>query len=70
MYYYTIFNSTCTPENCTTEGDVRLVGDPDDCEGTIELCLDGAWGSVCDHYWGTKGAQVVCRQLGFATQGA
>ena len=60
---------SCSPENCTIEGDVRLVGNSNDWEGTVELCLDRAWGSVCDRYWGPKDAEVVCRQLGFATQG-
>ena len=56
-------------ENCTSEGSLRLVGGQIDSQGTVQICIDGVWGTVCDDIWGTSDAQVVCRQLGFITTG-
>ena len=55
---------------CTTRGDVRLVGGSNEREGTVEVCLNGVWGTVCSPYgWGSTEAGVVCRQLGYAFEG-
>ncbi len=55
-------------DNCT-HGDVRLVDGSDETEGTVQLCIDGTWGTICDGSWGIQDAIVVCTQLGFLTFG-
>ena len=59
MYYYTACN----------DGDIRLLGGHNGREGTVELCYEGAWGSVCDDGWYSAEASVACRNLGFPAQG-
>ena len=62
QYYYVI-------EKCTEVGDVRLTRGATSREGTIEICIDGLWGTVCDDGLDVNDAQVVCRQLGFPIKG-
>lgn len=51
------------------EGEIRLVGGSLDTEGTVELCSNEVWGSICDDLWDNRDATVVCRQLGLSTEG-
>jgi len=53
---------------CET-GQLRLAGGNIPNEGRVEICNNNEWGTVCDESWGTADATVVCRQLGYLTQG-
>lgn len=52
------------PSNCTS-GDIRLSGKQTPESGRLEVCINQAWGSLCNYYWEYRDAQVVCRELGF-----
>ena len=54
--------------NCTT-GEVRLVGGANEMEGTVVVCYDNTWGTICSNYWDRTDANVVCKQLGYRTVG-
>ena len=61
----TLFNllSGCTNHT------IRLVGGWSSNEGRVEICINGVWGTVCDDYWVSSDARVVCRQLGLPYTG-
>ena len=54
--------------NCT-DGDIMLVGGSTSFEGRVELCINQAWGTICDHLWSASDGNVVCRQLGYPAAG-
>ena len=53
---------------CKT-GQLRLAGANVANEGRVEICINNEWGTVCDDSWGNTDATVVCRQLGYSTEG-
>ena len=54
--------------NCS-DGDLKLIGGTTEYEGTVLLCINNAWGTVCDYNWGYNDAQVVCDALGYMSPG-
>ena len=57
-----------TYSNCT-DGQVRLFGGSTDYEGTVEICINNAWGTISDSGWGYEEAQTVCNALGYTAPG-
>ena len=50
-------------------GDIRLIGGSVEDEGRVELCLNNAWGTICDDGFDVNDANVICRQLGYPDHG-
>lgn len=44
---------------------VRLANGTASFEGRVEIYLNSHWGTICDIFWSTADASVVCRQLGY-----
>ena len=53
-----------TPASNCTDGTLRLVEGTNPAEGRVEICINNAWGTVCDEGFTKEEALVVCRQLG------
>ncbi len=63
-----IYDSTIdirTSKASCSDGAVRLIGGDDILEGRLEVCINNAWGTVCQRGFSSDEAAVVCRYLGF-----
>ena len=60
--------STTHTSNCL-HGDVRLIDGSNALEGRVEVCINNAWGTVCDKSFSENEAKVICNQLGHKVNG-
>ena len=51
-----------------TNGSVYLTGGSSESEGTVQLCYNNEFGTVCDDLWNDNDADVVCQQLGYSSE--
>ena len=63
------FSAGTLPNVSCTEGRVRLLNGYLPGEGRVEICINNAWGTVCDDGWDDADASVVCRRLGYYSIG-
>ena len=61
-------DSTTPVGNCD-DGALRLVGGDNPLEGRVEICINNAWGTICDSTFNQDDADVICRQLGVIHNG-
>ena len=67
---FSSFLAITTPYANCTDGQLRLVGGANIREGRVEICINNAWGTICDdELFGTQDAIVVCTQMGFSNRG-
>ncbi|XP_063166233.1 neurotrypsin isoform X3 [Candoia aspera] len=51
------------------QGSVRLKGGRNEFEGTVEIYLNGIWGTICSDRWDNADASVICKQLELGERG-
>ena len=68
VHYCSSLAPATTPA-CCNDGDIRLVNGSVTREGRVEICYNNQWGTVCDDFFGSPEAKVICRQLGYSTVG-
>ena len=65
LYYKNCFTeSSEAPQSCS-DGDLRLFNGDSELEGTLHICLNNAWTTVCNSLWNNENSNVACQQLGY-----
>ena len=59
----TLNTAISTPEGNCSDGNIRVANGSSQA-GRVEICINNAWGTVCDSLFGTQDAAVACAQLG------
>ena len=69
LIFLKYFSAGTLPNVSCTDGRVRLLNGYLPGSGRVEICINNAWGTVCDDGWDDADASVVCRQLGYYSIG-
>jgi hypothetical protein len=69
------FSCVCLPgfsgTDCScTDGAILLEGGSTSASGTVKVCYNNTYGTVCDDYWDDLDASVVCNYLGLSATGS
>ena len=51
-----------------TDWDLRLVNGSQPLEGTVQVCFNNTYGTICHDQWNENDARVVCRHLGYSSE--
>ena len=73
-FYFRLYTGADTLNDNCSHGELRIASRSDDSEalsseGRLEICVNGVWGTICGIRYGTRDANVACRQLGYDDQG-
>ena len=74
-YYFIYRNTHCNSLTLTLSlvacrsGSVRLSYSTVPLQGTLEICSNETWHTLCDRCWDNNDAAVVCHQLGYSRIG-
>ena len=44
---------------------MRLIGGMTSSEGRVEVCVNNAWGTICDDGWSVEDSNVACKVAGY-----
>ena len=58
-----------TEDGDCSDGELRLQNGSSVREGRVEICVNRAWGTICNHNYGITDAQTICSQQTFSREG-